>query len=132
MRTTTVETDRTEAVVDVTEAVAALVPDGHAGACLVDVPHTTAGVVVNEPEAGLLDDLGDVLRTVVPEASYAHDRIDDNAAAHLRSSLIGDVVVLPVEGGALALGTWQAVLLVECDGPRRRTLRVQPLAGAEA
>ncbi|MFW6448464.1 MAG: secondary thiamine-phosphate synthase enzyme YjbQ [Halobacteriota archaeon] len=130
MRTTTVETDGPIAVVDVTAEAEALVPDTTAGACLVDVPHTTAGVVLNEAESNLLDDLAAALRAVVPEGEYAHDRLDDNAAAHLRASLLGNAAVVPSADGEFALGTWQAVLLVECDGPRRRTLRVQPLAGA--
>lgn len=117
-------------IVDVTAAVADAVPaDLEAGVCHVFVPHTTAGVVVNEPEPGLLADVERLLRRVVPpEEAYEHDRTDDNAAAHLRSMLLGESVTVPVSAGELALGTWQSVLFVEGDGPRTRRLRVTTVA----
>ena len=117
-------------LLDVTDVVAEAVPaDLEAGVCHVFVPHTTAGVIVNEPESGLLADVERLLgRLVPPEEAYEHDRIDDNAAAHLRSMLLGESVTLPVSAGELALGTWQAVLFVEGDGPRTRRLRVTTVA----
>lgn len=113
-------------VVDVTDRVADAVPDDlESGACTVFVPHTTAGVVVNENEHGLLTDLEDALESLVPRGeSYGHDSIDDNADAHLRAVLLGESVTVPVADGELALGTWQSVLFVDCDGPRTRRLRV--------
>lgn len=122
--------DRTE-LVDVTAEVAAAVPDGaESGLCHVFVPHTTAGVIVNEAETRLLSDIDRMLDTVVPrDEQYEHDQIDDNAAAHLRATLLGESVSVPVEGGDLALGTWQSVLFVECDGPRTRSLRVSTVPG---
>lgn len=120
----TVETDESTCVVDVTDEVAAAVPEGAAGACTVFVPHTTAGVVVNEPESGLLEDIEDALSRLVPDDDYEHDRIDDNAAAHLRAVVLGESVSVPVTDGRLDLGTWQSVLFVECDGPRTRRVRV--------
>lgn len=117
-------TDRVD-VVDVTNDVRAAVPDRADGVCTVYVPHTTAGVVVNEAESGLLDDLEDALESLVPRGEgYAHDRIDDNADAHLRAMLLGESASIPVTDGELALGTWQSVLFVECDGPRTRSLEV--------
>lgn len=129
MATTTIETDGPTAVHDVTAAVESLLPDAHDGACLVHVPHTTAALVVNEAEDRLLEDLRELVASVVPDGTYAHDRIDDNGAAHLRASLLGPTEVLPVTGGHLELGTWQSVLLVECDGPRRRDVRVRAVDG---
>ena len=113
-------------VVDVTDEVAAAVPaDVARGVCTVFVPHTTAGVVVNENESRLLADLERALDNLVPlDGAYAHDDIDDNAAAHLRAALLGESASVPVVEGDLSLGTWQSVLLVECDGPRRRSLDV--------
>lgn len=132
MPETTIQTDADTAVHDVTDAVDSLVPAGHDGACIVDVPHTTAAITVNEAEPNLVADLRDMLTAIVPEEGHAHDRIDDNASAHLRASLLGASTICPVERGTVSLGTWQAVLLVECDGPRQRTLRVHPLAGSPA
>ena len=116
--------DRTE-VVDVTDRVADEIPDDANGVCTVFVRHTTAGVVLQEPESGLLADLEDFVEGLAPsDGDYRHDRIDDNADAHLRATVLGESVSIPVEDGELALGTWQAVLFVECDGPRTRTVDV--------
>ncbi|MFB6208018.1 MAG: secondary thiamine-phosphate synthase enzyme YjbQ [Candidatus Nanohaloarchaea archaeon] len=97
------------------------------GICLVHVPHTTAGITVNENEERLLEDLESLLEELVPGKGYLHDEIDDNAAAHLRSIILGDSVTLPVSNGNLELGTWQSVLLVESDGPRTRKVRLKTL-----
>ena len=130
--TVKVHTDARVDVVDVTDAVAAAVPAGvERGVCTAFVPHTTAGVIVNEAESGLLADLEAALERLVPrDDGYEHDRVDDNADAHLRATLLGSSVSVPVESGALALGTWQSVLLVECDGPRTRTLDVTTTTSA--
>ena len=113
-------------VLDVTDRVEAAVPDDvRAGTCTVFVPHTTAGVAVNEAEPRLLSDVEAALSRLVPaDAGYEHDAIDDNAAAHLRAMLVGESVTVPVADGSLALGTWQSVLFLEGDGPRERRLRV--------
>lgn len=88
--------------------------------------HTTAGLMVNEAEPKLLADLRAWLERAVPQrGAYAHNTIDDNADAHLRSILLGHSVCIPVEGGRPALGTWQRIMLVELDGPRHRTVRAR-------
>jgi secondary thiamine-phosphate synthase enzyme len=69
-------------------------------------------------------DVEDFLSRVVPEADYEHDEIDDNADSHLRATLLGPKVTIPVTEGTLDLGTWQSVFLIKCDGPRRRTVVV--------
>lgn len=121
-----VSTSEAVEVVDVTERVeTAIADDVESGVATVFVPHTTAGVVVNEAEPRLLADVEEFLaRTVPADGDYRHDRIDDNAAAHIRAVLLGESVAVPIEGGRLALGTWQSILLVECDGPRTRRLVV--------
>lgn len=117
--------DRVE-VVDVTNEVADAVPDAvEAGICTVFVPHTTVGVIVNENESRLRTDLVRQLNRIVPSGDgYEHDTIDDNADAHLRASLLGESVTVPILDGKLGLGTWQSILLVECDGPRTRRVSV--------
>ena len=121
-----VATDDRVAIIDVTGRVSEAVPaDTGAGLCVVSVPHTTAGVVLNEAEGGLMADLEAALEAWVPRRdNYRHDAVDDNADAHLRASLLGSSVTVPVAAGTLALGTWQSVLFVECDGPRSRRLEV--------
>ena len=107
--------------------------EGHAigdGLLLVSVPHTTCAVTLNEPEPGLLDDVAQALERLVPwEGRYAHNRgAEDNAAAHVRANLVGHQVLVPVVDGRLQVGVWQDVLLIECDGPRIRTVEVRLLA----
>jgi secondary thiamine-phosphate synthase enzyme len=123
----TVSTDERLTVVDVTARVVdALDTLDVAGerVCTVFVEHTTAGVVVNEAESRLLDDVETFLGSVVPDEGWDHDQLDGNADSHLRALLLGNSASVPVVDGDLALGRWQSILLVECDGPRDRTLRV--------
>ncbi len=95
------------------------------------LPHTTCALIVNEDEAGLREDILRLVTEVVEplraRVSFAHDRIDHNAAAHLASVLLQPSVVIPVSGGCPALGTWQSLFVVEMDGPRTRTVRVTVL-----
>ncbi|MCY4113409.1 MAG: secondary thiamine-phosphate synthase enzyme YjbQ [Chloroflexi bacterium] len=97
------------------------------GLLLVSVPHTTCAVTLNEPESGLLDDLAQALEQLVPwRGSYAHNRgSEDNAAAHVRAALLGHQLLVPIVDGRLQVGVWQDVLLVECDGPRTRTVELR-------
>ena len=119
-----VRTEERLATVDVTDRVASAVPDDADGLCNVFVEHTTAGVVVNEAEDRLREDVAAFLRDAVADDGWRHDEIDDNADAHLRAMLAGNGVTVPVSDGSLSLGTWQSVLFVECDGPRTRRVRV--------
>lgn len=90
------------------------------GLVTVFVPHTTAGVTINEnADPDVVADMTAALERMVPwEAGYAHG--EGNAAAHVKASLMGSSVRVIVEGGALRLGTWQAVYFCEFDGPRSR------------
>ncbi len=94
------------------------------------VPHTTAGVTINEnADPSVRRDLTMALARLVPETlPFTH--AEGNADAHVKASLMGSSVTVPVRSGALQLGTWQGVFFAEFDGPRRRRVLVQPLAGA--
>lgn len=95
------------------------------GICLISTRHTTAGVIINENESGLKEDILDLLNKLVPAgAGYRHDRIDNNADSHLRAVLLGASETLPVSEGKLELGTWQRIFFAEMDGPRSRTVNV--------
>jgi secondary thiamine-phosphate synthase enzyme len=120
----TISTDDRLTVVDITDRIEDLLPPDASGTVTIFVEHTTAGIAINEAESRLLGDFNEALEAMVPDDGWAHDEIDDNADAHVRSLLIGPSETVPVEDGALALGTWQSILLVECDGPRTRTVRV--------
>lgn len=113
-------------VVDITQEVQRVVSGD--GLALVYTPHTTTAIVINEAEEGLLEDIIETLSKLVPfNAGYKHDRIDNNADAHIKATLLGNAVVIPVENGRLALGTWQRILFIELDGPRRRSVYVKVL-----
>ena len=93
------------------------------GFCVVFVPHTTAGVTVNEnADPDVAADLQSALAQMVPAGPYRHG--EGNSPAHVKASLIGCSVTLPVMGGRLVLGTWQGVYFCEFDGPRRRRVMV--------
>jgi secondary thiamine-phosphate synthase enzyme len=119
-----VSTGERLSVVDVTDRIAGALPADAEGVATVHVDHTTAAVTVNEAEPRLLGDFEAALADLVPDEGWDHDTLDGNADAHVRAMLVGPSVTVPVRDGEPDLGTWQSVLLVECDGPRTRTLRV--------
>lgn len=125
MASITVETEARTECIDITDRVTAAIPDDADGVCTVFSQHTTMGVVVNEAESRLLDDLAAALDRLVPDDGWRHDEIDDNADSHVRAMLIGESATVPVVDGELQLGRWQSLLAVECDGPRSRTLTVR-------
>lgn len=130
METFPVETRERTEVVDVTGLVEGAVRTSgvHEGVAVVQTPHTTTAVVINEREGRLMQDLLDWAARMAPDgAGYRHDGTDGNAHAHLRGIMMGASVSVPVTEGRLALGTWQSVLFVELDGPRSRRLNVQVL-----
>jgi secondary thiamine-phosphate synthase enzyme len=126
-----VSTDDRIDVLDVTERVEAELPPIDRGVCTVFVEHTTAALSINEAEPRLLEDIESFVADRVESEGWAHDALDGNADAHLRSSLLGRSVSVPVRDGELALGTWQSILLIECDGPRTRRLSVTATPAAE-
>ncbi len=96
------------------------------GISLIYTLHTTTGITVNEAEPGLIQDILSLMRSLAPEgAGYRHDRSDGNAHAHMQAVLLGNSAVIPVERGKLVLGTWQKILFMELDGPRRRRIHVK-------
>jgi secondary thiamine-phosphate synthase enzyme len=124
-----IETHERVQFVDVTGQVAREVAASgvRSGAALVYVPHTTAGVTINEnADPSVRRDLGAALERLVP-ADLPFSHREGNADAHVKASLVGSSVVVPVEDGSLALGTWQGIFFCEFDGPRRRRLVVRML-----
>jgi len=97
------------------------------GICTVFVPHTTAGITINEgADPDVADDMIMELNKIVPlQDGYKH--AEGNSAAHLKTSFFGSSVQIPVENGRLSLGTWQAIFICEFDGPRNRRVVVQVL-----
>lgn len=98
--------------------------DVQEGACHVFVPHTTAGLTLNENwDPDVRGDLLRALAALVPDVPFRHG--EGNSPAHLLSTLVGASETLLVRGGQLVLGSWQGVYLAEFDGPRRRRVLVQ-------
>ncbi|HOI68169.1 MAG: secondary thiamine-phosphate synthase enzyme YjbQ [Methanothrix sp.] len=127
-----IKTEEPVQVIDITRQVNDAVRESGVaeGICLVYTLHTTTGIIINEAESGLVADLLRRLASLAPPRDgYLHDRIDDNAHAHLQAVLLGNSRTIPVEEGCLALGTWQRVLFVELDGPRRRSVLIKVLPG---
>ena len=121
--------------IDITDQVREIVRRSKVGSglCHVMVLHATAAIVVNEnddPNIGV--DLVDALGRAVPEhAGWLHDRIDDNAQAHIIASILGPSETVPIENGDLRLGRWQGLMLIELDGPRSpRRIVVTVIPGA--
>ena len=94
------------------------------GSCLVYIPHTTAGVTINEgADPSVVADIITALNSLVPwQNNYRH--LEGNSAAHIKASLMGSSQIIPIRSGKLALGTWQAIFVCEFDGPRRRKVIV--------
>ena len=112
-------TDRKRGLVDITDQVSRAVA-GEDGVWLVYVPHTTAGVTINEgADPDVARDVLMVWERLVPEdLPYRH--VEGNAPAHVMSCLAGSSVMVAVDGGELRLGTWQSIFFCEFDGPRKR------------
>lgn len=121
-----VPTSRKTEFVDITAKVAQAVAKLGAkdGLCMIYVPHTTAGVTINEAaDPDVARDILTFLNKLVPEqGDYRHG--EGNSPAHIKSSLVGSSQIVAVESGRLALGTWQGVFFCEFDGPRNRKVKI--------
>jgi secondary thiamine-phosphate synthase enzyme len=125
-----VHTSQGEEMVDITRLVEEAVKSSALQEGVVNIysRHSTSAVVINENEAGLVEDFLVALEKLVPTgAGYLHDRIDNNAHSHIRGFLVGGSQTLPFAEGRLMLGTWQSIFFVELDGPRHRKLTVTVL-----
>lgn len=94
------------------------------GMCQIFVPHTTAGITINEnADPDVVDDMLKALDCIVPKLSYRHS--EGNSIAHVKASLIGMSVTVPVVNSKMYLGTWQGIYFCEFDGPRQRSVCIQ-------
>lgn len=127
METIRVSTSRRTQLVDVTREVARVVAQSAAktGVCHVFVPHTTAAVMINEhADPDVASDLEGVFDRLVPhKGPYRH--AEGNTDSHAKAVMVGASQTIFVEGGKLALGTWQGVFFCEFDGPRERKMWVK-------
>ena len=132
MREIAIRTDRKTQLVDITAEIQGALDDADgASAALVFVPHTTAGVTINEhADPAVARDFEAALERIVGEEwrwEHVEDPDGPNAPSHVRAALMSPQVLVPVSGGRLALGTWQGIFFCEFDGPRERKVYVSPL-----
>jgi len=124
-------TPKRREMVRITDQVADIVARSgvHEGIALVSAMHITSGVYVNDWEEGLIEDFGAWLETLAPSGlDYRHHQTgEDNADAHLKRTIMGHQVILPITGGKLDLGPWEQVFYAEFDGQRRKRVVVKVL-----
>jgi secondary thiamine-phosphate synthase enzyme len=117
---------RTE-LIDITDQVRSAVSASNIkeGLCCIYVPHTTAGVTINEgaDPSVKLDILASLNKLVPFDGDYHHG--EGNSAAHIKTTLVGTSAICLIEDGKLALGTWQAIFFCEFDGPRTRNITIK-------
>ena len=124
-----IQTQSPHQVIDITERVGAAIASGLTGACHLYLKHTTAAVTVMTWERGVPEDIMDIFQTLTPKLAYRHDS-PAHVAAHFLSALVGPSVHVPVHDGRLALGEFQRIVLMEFEGPRRRSVEMRLLAEA--
>lgn len=125
MEKMSVSTSQRVEVLDITDMIssAKTIKDG---VIVIHIPHTTAGLMINENESNLRKDMERFFGSLA-KGEWQHNTIDNNAEAHLVSSTLNSSISIPVESGELALGTWQSILFVELDGPRQRSVYLKEL-----
>ncbi len=130
MKTLTVQTHKKEELIDITDRIKEAVSSSgkETGMCSVYIPHTTAGVTINEnADPSVKEDILMAMRNIVPE-SLPYTHAEGNSSAHVKSTLVGSSVSILIENGSLVLGTWQGIFFCEFDGPRMRKffIHIQP------
>jgi secondary thiamine-phosphate synthase enzyme len=126
----TIKTERRTQLIDITSQVRDAVAGASGAAVLVYVPHTTAGLTINEhADPAVARDFEAALERIVGDGwGWQHiEEGEENAPSHIRAALMGPQLVIPLRDGELALGTWQGIFFCELDGPRTRSLYVTVL-----
>jgi secondary thiamine-phosphate synthase enzyme len=120
----TIRTERDKQVLDITDRIEDFLAKAGVGdgLCNIFVLHTTAAVTTGEAIEGTDEDLMETLERMIPRIKFRHGHDPSHAPDHMISSIVGASLSVPVRKGRLLLGTWQRVLLVECNGPRARAI----------
>jgi secondary thiamine-phosphate synthase enzyme len=130
VREITLRSERRTQLIEITGEVESVLEGAEGAAALVYVPHTTAGVTINErADPAVARDFEQALERIVGDDwGWEHvEAGEENAPSHIRASLMGPQVLVPLDGGRLALGTWQGIFFCEFDGPRTRQVLVTAL-----
>ena len=117
----TFSTSKKQELIDITGEVSDIVRKSKVkeGLCNIFTMHATAAIVINEnADPNICLDTIDALNKLIEEGIWRHDSIDNNAASHIKATILGPSETIPINNGKLQLGTWQSISLVELDGPR--------------
>jgi len=117
-----VSSSKKQEMIDITNKVNEIVLKSNVkdGICNVYVTHATASIVINEnADPNICLDTIDSLNELIKQGVWRHDKIDNNAASHIKATLLGPSETIPITDGKLQLGTWQGLMLFELDGPRK-------------
>lgn len=122
----TIQTSKHHELIDITQRAKDFVKQEKTkdGALLIYVPHATASITINEnADPNIKEDIVKAIDIAIPDHDhYKHDQIDNNAGAHIKSTVVGPSELIPIKEERLQLGRWQDIFLVEWDGPRTRTI----------
>ena len=125
--TITISTSKKQELIDITDKVSVIVKKSNVkeGLCIIYVMHATAAIIINEnADPDICLDTIDALNDLIPAGKWRHDKLDGNADAHIKSTILGPSETIPINNGKLQLGTWQSPMLVELDGPRNRDIMI--------
>ena len=128
-----VSTKKEEELVDITHSIQDIVSQAKikTGLCNIYVPHATAALIINEnADPNIRTDIIKALGEAVKKHPWLHDRIDNNAHAHIKSAILGPSVSVPIKDSELMLGTWQNLFLAEFNGPRKRKIIITVIKDA--
>jgi secondary thiamine-phosphate synthase enzyme len=125
-----VKTPKREILVNITSDIDKIEKNSNIneGVCRIFVPHTTAGITINEnADPAVMSDIINFLQILIPQSGgkYAFRHMEGNSDAHIKSSLTGPSLDIIIHNGRLILGTWQGIMFAEYDGPRNRRVYVQ-------
>jgi len=127
MKEIKLETSKKDDVIDITKEVENSI-DIEEGIVLIYTPHTTCSIIINEnhdPNVNI--DILNSLKQLIPEGKWLHDKIDNNAAAHIKSTILGCSKLIPIKNKKLQLGTWQSLSFIDFDGPKTRKIIISTI-----
>ena len=123
-----ISTSKKQELIDITKEVSSIAKKSGIknGICHIFAMHSTAAIIINENyDPNICLDLLDALNSIIPKGKWRHDKIDGNADAHIKASILGPSEMIPIKDGKLQLGKYQSPMVVELDGPRTREIIVQ-------
>ena len=122
-----ISTSKKQEIIDLTGKVNAIVKKSKIknGLCNIFAMHATAAIIINEnANQNICLDILDALNKLIKDGGWRHDNIDNNATSHIKATILGPSETIPIQDSSLQLGTWQALMVVDLDGPRNRKIIV--------